>query len=66
MGYREDGYADGDYSNLTIDYNEDGKIDRINHVYFPATHNLYRVTLYQPTFIKQISTPKSLLIGPLK
>jgi hypothetical protein len=67
MGYRNDGFiGPSDYGNAKLDYDEDGKIDRINHVYFPATHDLYRVTLYQPTFIKKVQTPKNLLFGPLK
>ena len=67
MGYRGDGFiGPSDYGFAKLDYNEDGRIDRINHVYFPVTHVLYRVTLYQPTFIKKIQTPKNLLFGPLK
>ncbi len=67
MGYWNNGIIPpSDYGDFKLDYNEDGKIDRINHVYFPATHDLYRVTNYSPTYIKRINTPKNLLFGPLK
>ena len=58
------GYYGGTYPN---DYEllREGRSPAYNYVYFPKSKNLYNVSLYSPTFIKKIYSPKSFYFGTL-
>lgn len=67
MGYGlGGGFVWGDYGNVTTDITANHKITRHIYVYFPATHKLYYVSPYNHTYIRRISTSKSLLYNHLR